>query len=245
MTSFKRISIASLASLLVVAAGAMAQTSTPVVSSLVGWTFSPVAIAYAQSTTHPQVRQDTMKRVMASLVGRPIYDCLIDPKSTSFGIQVPKFFEGTDELGRPIPGEAVLTYFHTGDKLLIRAAKGVPVPRDPKFPHDWSIVTVSLTVENQVNKVSARVDVEVRALNVTPGRILAGLHGTLPEFSPHPLSDDIKIGMSQDDLYCMKGFPDHTNTDALGDDQEIYSGGSLLVYIDSRTGHVTDVQSSY
>jgi hypothetical protein len=51
--------------------------------------------------------------------------------------------------------------------------------------------------------------------------------------------------MSDNDVYCMKGIAAHSNDDVMGDDQEIYSDGRLLVYINHRTGRVTDVQRSY
>jgi hypothetical protein len=42
----------------------------------------------------------------------------------------------------------------------------------------------------------------------------------------------------------MNGLPERTNTDALGDDQLVYLGGKLLVYVDKHSV-VTNVQTSY
>jgi hypothetical protein len=155
-----------------------------------GESSAPPPFAYAQSTTHPKVgAPDLTKRTMASLVGRPVYDCLIDRNSTSLLTIHPDIFEGTDKLGRPIPGDT--TNWQTGDKLLIRAAKAEVVlfNGDPKQPY----VSVSLTVENQVQKTSASVKLNVDVSDVTPGRIMAALTGESPPvFSAHPLSGDIE-----------------------------------------------------
>lgn len=200
---------------------------------------------HAPSTSHAKVPQgDRTQRAMASLVGRSLYNCRMYPETSPMAeAGNPGFFDGTDAQGKPILDEPANTYFHTGDKLLIRAAKTDMVldsTQEPQFP----TVLISLTVENQLNKVLASVEVNVLATDVAPGRILAGLTNNV-WFSARPVGGSPEIGMSRNEVICRHGLPEQTNSDALGGDQLVYFGGKLLVYISPRTDRVINVQSSY
>jgi hypothetical protein len=216
MTTFKRISTATVA-ILLVAAGATAQTT------------STLPVPHIPSATRS-------KQAMASLVGRSIYACKYPDGYSPFS-------DGADaSTGQPIPDSAIVRYFQPGDKLLIRKAATDMVldTTSPTLP----TVTVLLTVENQEKKVTAQVELgDVLAVTVTPGSIMMGLVNDA-NFTSRPVSSDPKIGMTDLEVFCMNGLPERTNTDALGDDQLVYLGGKLLVYVDKHSV-VTNVQTSY
>jgi hypothetical protein len=96
---------------------------------------------------------------MASLVGRSI-------TLASIRMVITLFSEGVDtSTGQSIPDNVIVHYFQAGDELLIRKAKTDMVldKSEPTLP----TVTVSLTVEDQKTKVSARVDLGVLAVMLT------------------------------------------------------------------------------
>jgi hypothetical protein len=176
------------------------------------------------------------KQAMSSLVGRPIYACKYPDGENLFS-------DGVDtSTGLPIPDDVIVHYFQPGDKLLIRKATTDMVldKCNPTLP----TVTVSLTVENPERKVSARVDLgDVLAVTLTPGSIMMGIVNDV-SFTSRPVSSDPKIGMTDLEVFCMNRLPERTNTDALGDDQLVYLGGKLLVYV-NKHNVVTNVQTSY
>lgn len=217
MKTFQRISIMVLALSLVVAADAAAQTN--------------------RAPATRSNRALDAQRAMSSLVGRTLYGCDNDPAWI-------EYFDGADSTtGQSIPDNVIGQFFQSGDKILIRKAKTdmVLTGRDPKFP----TVMVSLTVEDQEEKVVADVKIEVSASEITPRRVWAGMLSDNVEFSSHPVSLYPAIGMTREEVDCKNGVPEQTNSDALGGDQLVYLGGKLLVYINPHTDRVTNVQSSF
>lgn len=197
---------------------------------------------------------EIVKRAMISLEGKSLYSCIthstISSEQSYWHDFDPLYYDATDAKGAPIADADIHKYFPTGGslagtRLVILAAETEMIPVDGRVP---PTVYVSLSVENPANKVSAGVQVEIHASDVTPSRILAGIAGNggsdIIWYRLRPITFP-EIGMSIDDVHCSIGLPDHTNTDALGDDQLVYLDGKLLVYIDHRTNRVTDVQTSF
>src|ERR1035437_9311044 len=189
-----------------------------------GLTLSSVGLAqtavspHAQTAPHAKVSQgDPVKRSMASLVGHSIYSCLLEPDSSPMARANPVYFDATDPQGKSIPNAAIHTYFHTGDKLVIRAAETDMLPVVGRMS---PTVRISLNVENQTNKVSAGVEVEVYPSEVTPSKILGGLvNGVWYSLRPVEEASYPEIGWSRNDVICRLGLEDHKNSDALGGDQ--------------------------
>jgi hypothetical protein len=161
----------------------------------------------------------------------------------------PLYFDATDAQGLPIPDADLGKFFPTGGELYGAklAILGAETDMHPVDGHARNVM-ISLNVENPDNKASAGVQVEVRAADVTPSRILAGIISNggsgLVWYSLRPIRR-VEIGMRLDEVYCSLGSPDHTNTDALGDDQLVYLDGKLYVYIGHRTNRVTNIQKSF
>jgi len=191
---------------------------------------------------------------MDSLVGRTLYSCIthstISFEQSYWHDLDPVYFDATDVKGTPIPNVEIHKYFpiggtSAGTKLVILGAETEMVPVEGRIP---PTVYVSLNVENPTNGASSGVQIEVRASEITPSRILAGIASNggsdIIWYRLRPIRFP-EIGMTIEDVHCSVGLPDHINTDALGDDQLVYLDGKLLVYIGHRTNRVTDVQTSF
>jgi len=179
--------------------------------------FTVPIVGLTQTLVPPRAQSSTkasqVDRVMYSLIGHSLYSCFLYPASSGMVAANPEYFDITDSQGKPIPTGTENTYFHTGDKLIIRGAEtDMHLVAGRMSP----IVRISLNVENQTTKVSAGVEVEVLASEVTINKILPSLVDNV-WYSLRPVNTSYpNIGMTRSDVVCGLGQPDHTNSDALG-----------------------------
>ena len=190
----------------------------------------------------------TVAKAMDGLIGHSLYSCNTNVESTLRKYD-PLYFDATDAKGLPIPDADLGKFFPTagelyGAKLTILGAETDMHPVDDHAQN----VMISLNVENPANGASAGVQVQVRAADVTPSRILAGVVSNggsgFVWYNLRPVRP-VELGMPLSDVFCSLGSPDHMNTDARGDDQLVYLGGKLYVYIGHRTNRVTNIQKSF
>jgi hypothetical protein len=176
-------------------------------------------------------------RPVAALAGHVIYQCSYKPNQgeLTFG---PEYQDILDGDGHHVNPAGAYRYFEFGNKLTILSATTGENLRGADFPQ------LFLKVRNETNKATATLPLEVSSPEKmkTTLLILRDI-GTGAWFSLHPVPDFPKLGMTEADVDCSVGYPDHTNTDARGDDQLVYQHGNLLVYI-NKAGRVSDIQTS-
>jgi hypothetical protein len=226
----------------------VAKLSVGIISALASVALAqtaPNGHSASQSKQQSPSQHSSIEAAMDSLIGRSIYACYLYPPTSPMARSNPEFFDGTDVAGKQISSPALAGYFHTGDHLIIRAAESDMTTITERWDSkSHPSVFVSLAVENQANKVTAGVQVEVYKADVTPARLFSGIvHGIW--FSRTPVKTIVEIGMTRDEVECAFSVPEHTNTDATGGDQMVYWGGKMYVYISPRTDRVTNVQTSF
>jgi hypothetical protein len=216
--------------------GALSVLAVLAVNSICG------AQTSAKTHTASQLTQrSTADAAMKSLVGRTIYTCHM----SKYPDLRPDFQDGVYGNGDQIPDASLRNLFGSGDRLTITHAEtdmATLTEYEDSQVHPQTYLT--LRVRNTDNEVEASLKFAVHKSQVTPTRIMNAISDSL-WFSAHPLSSDIRIGMTENDVYCSLGVPDHTNSDALGGDQLVYSDQQMYVYISPRTDRVTNVQTTY
>jgi hypothetical protein len=205
--------------------------------------------AFSQKTPHPNSSIQAQQAI-DSLIGMVLYACQPDqvlygsPKNSS-ELFLRGYFDAETQDGIQIQNGAPLTYrnavqyFPSGSALVIQGAE------EEQSAISSISATISLNVLNQKNNVSAGIKLTLPTKGLTPTRVwssLSSLYGSLYSF--HPLPTFPRIGLTDADVRCLLGSPDHVNTDELSGEQWVYYAGKVYVYI-GKNGRVTNVQTSF
>lgn len=192
------------------------------------------ASVYAQNA---KSMHDAGTGSVAALAGHVIYQCQYKPNQGQYSLG-PEYQDIRDGDGVHHNPAGADRYFEFGDKLIILSATTGENLRGANFPQ------LFLKVRNETNKATATLPVEVDPESMKTTVLLLRDIGKGGWFSLHPVPRYPRLGMSENDVDCSVGFPDHRNTDARGDDQLVYHEGKLLIYI-NKAGRVSDIQTSY
>jgi len=134
-------------------------------------------------------------------------------------------------------------YPEGGDTLVIQSVEPNPKTDIDKTPPPEEFYRIIASVLNPRTKATAKVEFDVYKPGFTPERVFRWALDGSENFSLKK-PGLIRIGMSEDELRCRYGSPDHINTGAYGDDQYVYDKGEMYVYVNKR-GRVVDYRFSY
>jgi hypothetical protein len=209
-------------------------------------------LAGAQQSTGQQLSNPTAnplaQSALRSLIGKTLYSCRVYPADSVYGNMNPRYFRAETAAGQAISDADLVKRFPTGAKLQIVGAKFEPefnrqtpaeIVGGLQFPAK-AFLGLSITVKNTETGDIASVEMETEPNDLKPPRLFPSISDG-GWFTRHPVRFP-EIGMSEADVHCSIGFPEHENTDAIGDDQLVYDNGDLLIYVNHRTGRVTDIQ---